>query len=750
MIKNEKISEIFKKMNPEQIKAIKQTQGPLLVLAGAGSGKTTVLVNRVANILILDLAKPEEILAITFTNKAADELKSRLVNILSDDAAGIWAATFHSTCAKILRIYADRIGFTHHFSIYDTDDSKRLVKNCQKAFDIDDKVLPVKSILSEISRAKERLVTVEEYTKKAKDDNRRLEIAKIYKMYQTKIQEADAMDFDDLMVNTVNLLKNNEDILAKYQEKFKYILVDEYQDTNYVQYELVRLFSLKHNNICVVGDEDQSIYKFRGANIDNILNFEKSFPKAKVIKLEQNYRSTQVILDAANEIIKNNSERKGKNLWTENKDGEKITLHTATNEQDESNYIAQQILDQVANGKKFSDFAVLYRMNSQSSVIERAFAKSGVPYRVIGGMRFYERKEIKDILAYMSVILNPADDTRLRRIINYPKRSIGEVSINIALNVAQRENLSLMEVLQTADQYPELSRCVFKLQAFTELINKLTNFANDGSHTIHEIYKMILDETKIIQEIQKEKSDSESRVQNINEFASNILQYEQDNKGSASLTGFLEEISLITDLDTHVEDEDRVTLMTMHAAKGLEFPVVFLPGFEESIFPGFQAAYSQENMEEERRLAYVGITRAKEKLYIIKAKTRMLFGSTSRNKPSRFLDELPPDLLDVTVTQPTAFFKESSAKKREREAKFQAMIYAKNYYHKTAKSAEPFAKKFKSGDSVSHKTFGTGVIVSCTAVGNDNLLEINFQKCGTKKILSNFAKLQINSAATTN
>ena len=544
------LKENFEKMNPEQQKAIKCTEGPLLILAGAGSGKTTVLVNRIANIIHSGLARPYEILAITFTNKAANELKSRITNLLSDSANDIWASTFHSTCARILRIYADRLGFSKHFSIYDTDDSKRLIKEVQRVFEIDDKILSHKSIMKEISRAKDNMISVNEYIKNAKNDSRLCEIAKVYETYQNRLKDADAMDFDDIIYNTVLLLNSNQDILEHYQNQFKYVLVDEYQDTNFIQYEFIRLLSLKHHNLCVVGDDDQSIYKFRGATIDNILNFEKTFANTKIIKLEQNYRSTQIILDAANAMIKNNNERKGKNLWTENKNGEKISVHTAVNEQDEAEYIAQQILDFVSNGKKFSDFAVLYRMNSQSNTIERIFAKSGIPYKVVGGMRFYDRKEIKDILSYMSVIANHSDDTRLRRIINYPKRSIGSKTLAIASEIASQQQVSVFKVLETAYLYPELNRSIIKTGAFVDLIHSLTDFAKNPNHSLHEIYETIIQETKIIDEIKKEKDDSENRIQNINELASNILQYEKENPDNATLSGFLEQVSLLTDLDS--------------------------------------------------------------------------------------------------------------------------------------------------------------------------------------------------------
>ena len=631
------MQEKLKKMNPRQLEAVLHTEGPLLILAGAGSGKTTVLINRIAYIIDQSLAKPWQILAITFTNKAAGELKERLTAMLGDTGGDVWAATFHSTCARILRRDGDRIGYSSHFTVYDTDDSKRLVKDCQKALNIDDKMISHKSILSEISHAKDSMLSPADYQAAAGSDFRLAKIGAVYELYQKRLREADAMDFDDLLGNTVELFRQCPDVLEYYQNRFRYIMVDEYQDTNQVQYEFVRLLAGKSKNLCVVGDDDQSIYKFRGATIENIMSFEKSYPNAKVIRLEQNYRSTKNILNAANAVISNNEERKGKTLWTENPEGDKIQIHTSSNEQDEAGFVATTILEQVAKGRKYSDFAVLYRMNSQSNILEKVFVKSGIPYRIIGGHRFYERREIRDMIAYLSVINNPSDEIRLRRIVNQPKRSIGDKTIATASEIAGALGESLLEVLGRADEFDSLRRASVKLKAFYDMMQELIDANDDESVSLHELYELILEKTGYIEALRGEKEEAETRIENINELASNLLKFQEENGEEATLSAFLEEVSLMTDIDNYDETADTVVMMTMHSAKGLEFPVVFLPGFEEGIFPGLQAIYDPNEIQEERRLCYVAITRAKESLYLLNADSRMLFGSTSRNRPSRFL-----------------------------------------------------------------------------------------------------------------
>ena len=733
------MQEKLKKMNPRQLEAVLHTEGPLLILAGAGSGKTTVLINRIAYIIDQSLAKPWQILAITFTNKAAGELKERLTAMLGDTGGDVWAATFHSTCARILRRDGDRIGYSSHFTVYDTDDSKRLVKDCQKALNIDDKMISHKSILSEISHAKDSMLSPADYQAAAGSDFRLAKIGAVYELYQKRLREADAMDFDDLLGNTVELFRQCPDVLEYYQNRFRYIMVDEYQDTNQVQYEFVRLLAEKSKNLCVVGDDDQSIYKFRGATIENIMSFEKSYPNAKVIRLEQNYRSTKNILNAANAVISNNEERKGKTLWTENPEGDKIQIHTSSNEQDEAGFVATTILEQVAKGRKYSDFAVLYRMNSQSNILEKVFVKSGIPYRIIGGHRFYERREIRDMIAYLSVINNPSDEIRLRRIVNQPKRSIGDKTIATASEIAGALGESLLEVLGRADEFDSLRRASVKLKAFYDMMQELIDANDDESVSLHELYELILEKTGYIEALRGEKEEAETRIENINELASNLLKFQEENGEEATLSAFLEEVSLMTDIDNYDETADTVVMMTMHSAKGLEFPVVFLPGFEEGIFPGLQAIYDPNEIQEERRLCYVAITRAKESLYLLNADSRMLFGSTSRNRPSRFSLEIPLDLINKTREQDW----------RKQDLGTKMPVAETELRRKSATAAMHFGQVtpparsgnvFKTGDMVQHKTFGKGLVISATPMGNDVLLEIAFEQ-GTKKLMANFARL---------
>lgn len=733
------MQEKLKKMNPRQLEAVLHTEGPLLILAGAGSGKTTVLINRIAYIIDQSLAKPWQILAITFTNKAAGELKERLTAMLGDTGGDVWAATFHSTCARILRRDGDRIGYSSHFTVYDTDDSKRLVKDCQKALNIDDKMISHKSILSEISHAKDSMLSPADYQAAAGSDFRLAKIGAVYELYQKRLREADAMDFDDLLGNTVELFRQCPDVLEYYQNRFRYIMVDEYQDTNQVQYEFVRLLAEKSKNLCVVGDDDQSIYKFRGATIENIMSFEKSYPNAKVIRLEQNYRSTKNILNAANAVISNNEERKGKTLWTENPEGDKIQIHTSSNEQDEAGFVATTILEQIAKGRKYSDFAVLYRMNSQSNILEKVFVKSGIPYRIIGGHRFYERREIRDMIAYLSVINNPSDEIRLRRIVNQPKRSIGDKTIATASEIAGALGESLLEVLGRADEFDSLRRASVKLKAFYDMMQELIDANDDESVSLHELYELILEKTGYIEALRGEKEEAETRIENINELASNLLKFQEENGEEATLSAFLEEVSLMTDIDNYDETADTVVMMTMHSAKGLEFPVVFLPGFEEGIFPGLQAIYDPNEIQEERRLCYVAITRAKGSLYLLNADSRMLFGSTSRNRPSRFSLEIPLDLINKTREQdwrkPDLGTKMPVA---ETELRRKSATAAMHFGQVTPPARS--GNVFKTGDMVQHKTFGKGLVISATPMGNDVLLEIAFEQ-GTKKLMANFARL---------
>ena len=732
----------FNKMNDRQKEAILHVDGPLLILAGAGSGKTTVLVNRIANLICRERAcRPWQILAITFTNKAAGELKDRLSAMLGDEGMDVWASTFHSTCARILRRDGERLGFTRHFTIYDTDDSKRLMKDCLRALKIDEKSLPVRSVLNEISHAKDNLIGPREYSDDAGPDSRLILIAQAYSLYQQRLKEADAMDFDDLIFHTVRLFQAAPDVLDYYRDRFRYILVDEYQDTNHAQYVFVRLLAEKSRNLCVVGDDDQSIYKFRGATIENIMSFEKTFPDAKVIRLEQNYRSTQNILDAANAVIAHNTQRKGKTLWTENPEGCKLEIHTSFNEMDEADFIAQKILDMAADGRKYSDFAVLYRMNTQSNMLERIFVRSGIPYRIIGGLRFYERKEIRDMLAYLSVISNPSDEIRLRRIINQPKRSIGEKTIAQAMEISQSVGESLFEVISHADEYEPIRRAAPKLRQFTDMIGELINAANDERVSLNDLYQLLLEKTKYIEALRAEDDNAQERIENINELSSNLVKYEEENP-EGGLAGFLEEVSLFTDIDNYDSSSDSVTMMTIHSAKGLEFPVVFLPGMEEGIFPGMQSIYNPGEVEEERRLAYVAITRAREELFLTNADSRLLFGSTSRNKPSRFLKEIPEELTEHSRSR--------SWKKPEpgielptpaAEHRTASMNAAHQFGPAVIPGAGPTKETYRTGDRVLHRTYGEGIVLTATPMGNDTLLEIDLSGVH-KKLMANYARLQ--------
>lgn len=771
------IEKDFKKMNDRQKEAVFSTDGPLLILAGAGSGKTTVIVNRIFNLikygkayncdktdfevtesdiecmkkyldgdedylfdvedlLKFDAPKPWEILAITFTNKAANELKERLEKVIGFESKDIWASTFHAFCSRVLRRDGDKIGYTSNFTVYDTDDSKRVMKECMRQLDIEERFLPAKSILNEISSSKDSLVSPEEYLKNAGNDIRLQNIAKAYAKYQMMLKKADAMDFDDIIVNTVKLLENNEDIRTYYQNKFKYIMVDEYQDTNHAQYKLVEILASKRKNICVVGDDDQSIYKFRGATIENILDFEHQYNNAKVIRLEQNYRSTQNILDAANAVISHNTQRKGKALWTSNGDGEKIILNTAYDEQDEARFIADTIMQNVADGGKWSDNTVLYRMNSQSNAIENCFVRLAVPYRIIGGHRFYDRKEIKDAIAYLSVINNPSDDLRLKRIINEPKRGIGDTTVNKASEIAASLNISIYEVFKNVEDYPLLSRASVKIREFINTMEDI--ILKKESFPLNELLETTLRNTGYIESLMLDKDSYMDRVENLNELSNNLVKYQEENE-DATLNGFLEEVSLMTDIDNYNAENDTVTLMTLHSAKGLEFPNVFIPGMEEGIFPGMQSIYTPSEIEEERRLAYVGITRAKEKLYLTNANSRMIFGSTNHNKPSRFIEEIPHDLIENISKQSII----STQKIRQSEYKAsseKSFDVSKSFG--TGKKEEQIDISFNVGDTVKHKTFGKGVILSAKKVGNDCLLEIAFEQSSTKKLMAKFAKLE--------
>ena len=776
----------FARMNDRQKQAVFTVNGPLLILAGAGSGKTTVLINRIANILrygdaynstylrddldendiaackayiengtplttesqehlSVSACAPWRIMAITFTNKAAGELKDRLCAMLGETANDIWASTFHSTCARILRRDGERIGYSSHFTVYDTDDQRRLMKSILTELDISEKNITPKSILNEISRAKDSLISPAEYALTVGDDFRLKIISRAYTTYQKRLEDADAMDFDDLINKVVELFKKCPDVLEYYQNRFRYLMVDEYQDTNHAQYTFVRMLAEKSGNLCVVGDDDQSIYKFRGATIENILSFENTFQNATVIRLEQNYRSTQNILDAANAVIEHNTERKGKTLWTQNGTGAMIHLHTAENETDEAERITKIILDGVAAGRKFSDYAVLYRMNSQSLTFERNFAKSGVPHRIIGGTRFYERREIREMIAYLSVINNPSDEMRLRRIINTPKRSIGDRSVEVAAQIGQQTGETLFEVVSHAKDYPALSRAANKMTLFAAQMQGLIELNNDEEVTLGELYDELVERIDYLNFLKTDDPESaEDRAANVQELASNLRRFEEENP-EGTLSDFLEEVSLITDIDNYDNNADSVVLMTVHSAKGLEFPVVFLPGMEENIFPGMASVYVPSEVEEERRLAYVAITRAKEELYIFHAESRMIFGMTNRNRVSRFVEEIPETLVEHTRSRdysarPVSMPSFGGAKPFGEAPKTKSVAEAGGFTPKPRVKPAP-AGTYRVGDTVLHKAFGTGLIVSATPMANDTLLEVAFDKVGTKKLFANFARL---------
>lgn len=741
-------------LNEMQQLAVDTTEGPLLILAGAGSGKTTVLVNRVEHIISSHLAAPWQVLAITFTNKAAGELRERLVSAIGEEANDIWAYTFHSCCSRILRRFGEKIGYTNHFTIYDTDDSRRVMKQCQKQLGIEDKLINHKSILAEISRAKDSLISPEEYKQTAQNDFRKSKIAECYELYQAQLKKSDAMDFDDIIFNTVKLLEENEDVRNIYQTQFKYVMVDEYQDTNHAQYVLTSLLADKYKNICVVGDDDQSIYRFRGATIENILSFENHYKGAKVIRLEENYRSTQNILDGANAVISHNKNRKGKTLFTRSGSGDKIVYKTVMSESEESQYIIDEIVKNVNNGMKYSDHAILYRMNAQSRNLEVMLTKSGISHRIIGGHRFFDRKEIKDIVSYLAVINNPSDNVRLQRIINVPKRAIGDTMFANVLEIGAGLGMSAFEVCERADEFQKTSRSASKLMNFTKMIRDFQECIENGMG-LNDLLQEVLDVTKYLDYLQEEPETYEDRVNNIKELSSMFIKYEEESE-DANLSEFLEDVALISDIDSYNEDEDAVVLMTLHSAKGLEFPVVFIPGMEEGIFPGNQSMFSEEDLEEERRLAYVGITRAKKKLYLISSQQRMLYGQTSRNMPSRFLREIPSSVIDdqsVVARRSTGFTTPRTAYANASRNELGHSSHNKiGSYTQSSSSAHKFGQagnaaqknniNFKVGDTVCHKSFGTGTVLTITPMGGDMLLEVAFDKAGTKKMMANYARLE--------
>lgn len=778
--RNRLFDRYYRKLNEMQKKAVYATEGPLLVLAGAGSGKTTVLVERIAHLIrygkacddstvpsfvdekhlasmqeALSLDRdalgevltqyaqspcpPYAILSITFTNKAANEMKSRLADKLGQDVADmIWAGTFHSICVRILRRYSESAGLGSNFTIYDSDDSKKLISQIVKDMDLDDKIFVPKAIANTISRAKDQLLTPEDLAKRGQKDYKYAKIAEIYKRYQNQLQEANAVDFDDIIVRTVNLLSSSAEAREYYQNKFRYVCIDEYQDTNRAQFRLAELLSGGRRNVMVVGDDDQSIYRFRGATIENILNFDKTYRDARIIKLEQNYRSTKTILDAANAVIGNNTGRHQKSLWCDAGAGEPITLKRLENQNEEARYIVTRIGAMVKNGRKFSDFAVLYRMNAQSNTLESVFSKSGIPYRILGGTRFYERKEIKDVLAYLCVINNHADNLRLMRIINEPKRKIGTATIQAVQDIAMVEGVSMFEVMRNSAKYAALSKAAPKLVDFCEMIDRLTEIAEND--TLPALFEQTLEQTGYRAMLSAAGITEIDRLENVNELISNAVEYTNQSE-APTLRGFLEEVALISDIDNYDEDADAVVMMTVHSAKGLEFPVVFLPGMEEGIFPGGQSKDDPSELEEERRLAYVAITRAKEQLFMSHVRERMLFGSTKYSPVSRFVKEIPEScIVDRTETHNTYASAGTQAKRQQEIAKVKTAMHAPAFggISKPASSVTAFAP----GERIKHATFGEGEILSVKPVASDCLYEIAFDNFGVKKLMGSYAKLK--------
>ena len=726
-------------LNPKQREAVNQIDGPCLVIAGAGSGKTKVLTYKIAHLIDNCGVKPWNILAITFTNKAANEMKERVQSLIGDAINDIWLGTFHSICVKILTKFIDRLGYDSSFAIFDTADQKTLVKKCLKELDIDSKIFTEKSIINEISNAKNMMAKPDYYLLRNKGDYRKEKIGKVYSLYQRKLKENNAVDFDDIINLTIDLLIENNDILEYYSDKFKYILVDEYQDTNKSQFKLVSILAKKNMNIMVVGDNDQGIYSFRGADISNILNFEKDFAGTKIVKLEQNYRCTGNILKVANEVIKNNTTKYDKKLWTENDDGEVPFIYTGKDEYDEASFVTKKIEEIKGNDNfKYSDFAVLYRMNAQSRAIEDIFMREGIPYKIVGGLKFYERKEIKDIIAYLRLIANQNDNLSLVRIINEPKRGIGAVSLNKVEELAVENETSMYNIIKNADKYiPRIHGNVYE---FVEMIEVL----KDADLTITELVKAILLKSGYIAALQAENTvEAETRIQNLEEFLTVVGEFEEE-YAENGLNDFLQTLSLSSDVDKLDDNEDKVTLMTLHSAKGLEYPVVFLVGVEDGIFPGEQSATTIEGLEEERRLFYVGITRAKKILFITLANKRTLFGYTSYNKPSRFLKEIPKELTmrNVEKVEDPHVISKSNFDSRKLGFNFKTPeAFLNNIQSKRNSNID--VNKYKVGQIIFHKKFGEGVIVALEPENDDIKVDIDFNKVGHKRLMAKFANLEI-------
>ncbi len=776
-LKQQAFRKYFHSLNEQQQQAVFSVNGPVLVLAGAGSGKTTAIISRIVNMIyfgdgyaqadgylpeedavwlqayidgkepedverlreILAIApiRPWNILAITFTNKAAGEMRARLASTLGEElASSVHASTFHSACVQILRRSIERLGYGSDFAIYDADDSRKLMKSCLADCNVSEKQFPPRGIVQEISNAKDAMISPEEMWEDAGEDYRKQTVARLYAAYQRHLRESNALDFDDIIYLTVELFRRFPEELAKYQYRFPYVLVDEYQDTNHAQYQLISLLTHASGNLCVVGDDDQSIYRFRGATIENILGFEEEFPDCTVIRLEQNYRSTQNILDAANSVIANNTGRKSKHLWTNAGAGEKITWYRAADESDESAYVSDTILKQVKAGEKYSDHAILYRMNAQSNMLERALVHKGIPYRIYGGTRFYDRKEIKDILAYMSIVENPNDRVRFERIVNEPKRGIGNATLALLLQISQDLHLSPLEVLQNVEQYPALSKKKTALKKFAELWEAL--ITAEREQPLEQFLDTILEKTGYHGMLESMGEEGTFRLENIEELKTSILTY-QNEAEEASLGGFLEEISLYTDVDKYEPDQDTVMLMTVHSAKGLEFRNVFLVGMEQGVFPGNRSLSTPQDLEEERRLAYVALTRAKEKLTLTTAASRMLFGMTMRNPPSQFLEEIDKSLLEEKTSrrQSKRGIPAGNAESVQSISLLQQQMAASK---KRVYQAQP--KEFHIGERVRHAVFGDGTVLSITKMANDAMLEVGFDQVGTKRLMASHPKIK--------
>lgn len=755
------MNDLLSGLNDIQREAALHFEGPLLILAGAGSGKTRVLTHRIAYLIEERQINPYNILALTFTNKAAREMRERVDQIVTFGAQNVWVSTFHSTCVRILRRYIDHLGYDRRFTIYDTDDQKTLMKNICKELNIDTKKFRERTFLNAISSAKDELKTPEQYADEIAKEHKDKIFGTVYKKYQKNLKKNNALDFDDLIMLTVQLFRENKDVLSYYQERFQFLMVDEYQDTNTAQFTLLSLLASRYQNLCVVGDDDQSIYKFRGANIQNILNFEKIFPATKVIRLEQNYRSTKNILSAANEVIKNNSMRKEKALWTKAEEGEPISYGRYDNEHEEALGIASDIKKIVrSENKNYSDFAILYRTNAQSRVFEEKLVYEGIPYRIVGAINFYARKEIKDLMCYLKTVNNSADDISVQRIINVPKRGIGATTISRIMTYAAGQEISFYDALTQIDYIPDCARAASKINSFVEMIEHLRGRLRDEYYTLEDLINEIIDRTGYVRLLEAEDTvEAQSRIENIDSLCSKIIQYEEDCEEAATLDGLLEEIALVADIDTVSDDAEQVLLMTLHSAKGLEFPYVYIAGMEENIFPGAMAVFGDDptEIEEERRLCYVGITRAMEKLTLTSANCRMRNGEINFNRPSRFINEIPRYLIKQTYG---AVIKEEKKPSIPEKPAFsgtgyspaRASIYSKN--KKNPFADNPYIQKgfgnggtsqvpeYQEGDTVSHTKFGTGTVTSLTQLDNDYEVIVDFEAFGQRKLRSSFARLE--------